>query len=462
MKLILFLFLFIFFKDINSFIHIHFGPSIKADSKNLNSNIDYKLSISDKNIISKINGFYGLIGPNINKTSIKTLYDLFTGDGIVQGLFFDNGNLTFINHLIKTDKLVYEDKNGKVPQNILLIFFFMIMNKLNLLPNLMGMANTALLNVENKMYALFERDYPYLLDINFKNKTLNTLNKVKLESISHFSAHSKYDNENKVIESIDYNVLQNSISYYAMNSDFKIINSTKVFTKYIPIIHDFVNLPNKVIFIDSPIELDITSISKMPVRMNESKDTRIIIINKNDFSKKVINVNNSFYVFHYGDFYENENFIEIYAPLYDSLDFGELNLFGKYRRLVINKENYECKIDINEELENYNLDFPLKYENKVILRNIKDNKINGFIITQGLKIKKKIFFENKYLCGEPSIINISNGNMIKYYLISLYYDNNNYGYFMLIDLKTYKKIEIPLNKELNIGFHSIFVNKNVK
>lgn len=463
MKLIIILLLFPF-KYINSFININFGPSINADSKNLNYNIDYKLLNEDKNIISKINGFYGLIGPNINKSTITSLYDLFTGDGIVQGLFFDNGNLTFINHLIKTDKLVYEDKNGKIPQNTLVIFFFMIMNKLNLLPNLMGMANTALLNVENKMYALFERDYPYLLDINFKNKTLNTLNKVKLESISHFSAHSKYDNENKVIESIDYNILQNSISYYAMNSDFKIINSTKVFTKYMPIIHDFVNLSNKIIFVDSPIELDINlnninSISKMPVMMNKSKNTRVIIINKNDFSKKVINVNNSFYVFHYGDFYENDNFIEIYATFYDSLDFRELNLFGKYRRLVINKENYEYKIDINEELEKYNLDFPLKYENKVILRNIKDNKINGFIITQGLKIKKKIFFENKYLCGEPSIINISDNNLIKYYLISLYYDNNNYGYFMLIDLKTYKKIEIPLNKELNIGFHSIFVKK---
>lgn len=175
-----------------------------------------------------------------------------------------------------------------------------------------------------------------------------------------------------------------------MNSDFKIINSTKVSTKYIPIIHDFVNLPNKIIFVDSPIELDINlnninSISKMPVMMNKSKNTRVIIINKNDFSEKVINVNNSFYVFHYGDFYENDSFIEIYAPFYDSLDFRELNLFGKYRRLIINKDNYEYKIDINEELENYNLDFPLKYEDKVILRNIKDNKINGFIITQGLK-----------------------------------------------------------------------------
>jgi hypothetical protein len=47
-------------------------------------------------------------------------------------------------------------------------------------------------------------------------------------------------------------------------------------------------------------------------------------------------------------------------------------------QLVINKENYEYKIDINEELEKYNLDFPLKYENNVILRNIENNMLSIF------------------------------------------------------------------------------------
>jgi carotenoid cleavage dioxygenase-like enzyme len=197
----------------------------------------------------------------------------------------------------------------------------------------------------------------------------------------------------------------------------------------------------------------------MPVKMNESKNTTIIIVNKNDFSKKTISINNSFYVFHYGDFFENDNTIEIYAPFYESLDFRELNLFGKYRKLVINKKTFDYQIITNSELENYNLDFPLKYENNVILRNIKNNTINGFIITKGLTIKKKIFFKDKYLCGEPSIIETYENNIKKYFLITFAYDDNNNGYFILIDLKTYKSIEIPLNKELNIGFHSIFIKK---
>lgn len=463
MKKIIILLLFPF-QYINSFIHIHFGPSIKIQNKELNYKINYNFSRKESEIINKINGFYGLIGPDVNKSNVNTLYDLFTGDGVIQGLFIDNGNLTYINHLVRTDKLVYEDEHGKIPQNIFTLIFFMVMNKLNLLPNLMGMANTALLNVENNIYALFERDTPYLIDVNFEEKKVETLKKVKLNNIFHFSAHSKYNNEEKVIESIDYNILKRRVDYYIMNNNFEIINSTYVYTKYMPIIHDFVNLPKSMVFIESPIESNIGFLKKnikMSVFMNKLKNTTVHIINKSDFSKKIIKLPNSFYIFHYANFEENQSEIIIYAPLYDLLDFSELNLIGKYRRIIINKKTLNISIDKNDELEKYNLDFPLKYEKNIILRNIENNIINGFIICNGLEIKKKIFFEDKYLCGEPSIIETEHNNIKNYFLVSFCYDNNNAGFFIIIDLNNYEKIEIPLKSEINIGFHSIFIkNKN--
>ena len=460
MNLIIILLLFPF-QYINSYIPIHFGPSIKIQNKELNYKINYNFSDEESEIINKINGFYGLIGPDVNKSNVKTLYDLFTGDGVIQGLFIDNGNLTYINHFIKTDKLIYEDKHGKIPQNIFTLIFFILMNKLNLLPNLMGMANTALLNVDNNIYALFERDIPYLIDVNFEEKKVKTVKKVKLNSISHFSAHSKYNNKYKVIETIDYNILKRRVDYYIMNNNFEIINSTSIYTKYMPIIHDFVNLPNSMIFVESPLEINIGFLKKnmkMSVFMNKLKTTQMHIIDKNTFSKKSITIKNSFYIFHYANFEESDDEIIIYAPLYESLDFNELNLVGKYRRIIIDKKSFDIKIDINEELEKYNLDFPLKYENNVILRNIDNNAINGFIICNGLEIKKKIFFEDKHLCGEPSIIEIDEDNIKNYFLVSFAYDNN-IGFFIIIDLNSYRIIEIPLKNEINIGFHSIFIKK---
>ena len=97
-------------------------------------------------------------------SDIDSLYQLFTSDGIIQGVFFNNGDLTFVKHLIKTEKILYEEKNGIIPtKNFLLTIFLLLLNKIKLFPNVMGMANTAILNVNNNNYALFERDLPYLL-----------------------------------------------------------------------------------------------------------------------------------------------------------------------------------------------------------------------------------------------------------------------------------------------------------
>ena len=95
------------------------------------------LSLKDKTIVEKINGFYGLIGPNVNmNNNIDNLYELFTGDGIIQGVFFDKGKLTFIKHLIKTEKVLYEEKNGKIPTNYIFTMILLLLNKIKLLLSL--------------------------------------------------------------------------------------------------------------------------------------------------------------------------------------------------------------------------------------------------------------------------------------------------------------------------------------
>ena len=103
---------------VNSFIKNKKNTNLN-NFKDMKENIELDLNSREKNIIKKINGFYGLIGPNIemNNNDIKSLYDLFTGDGIIQGVFFNKGNLTFVKHLIKTEKVLYEEKNGKIPKN---------------------------------------------------------------------------------------------------------------------------------------------------------------------------------------------------------------------------------------------------------------------------------------------------------------------------------------------------------
>jgi hypothetical protein len=431
---------------------------------NVSEKIQLKLSPKKNNIISQINGFYGLIGPNINMdNNITSLYDLFMGDGIIQGVFFESGNLTFVKHLIKTEKILYEEKYGKLPvDNNYLTLFFLALNKIKLFPNVLGMANTAILNVKNNKtynyYALFERDHPYLIDINFKNKTINTVKKINIDSLSHFSGHSKI-NLNGNIETIDYNIINNNVNFIVLDNKFKMIDNIPFKFKYLPVIHDFYSDENVVVLIDSPLFIDLTQDikNKMPLYLDKNKKTYIYVYDIKNKTYETYSYDEGFYSFHYAYVKNNKDKIEIFISLYDDINFTNVNINGKYRKIEINKISKKVSIYKNEDLEKYNLDFPISFQDKIVSRNFEDRKINGFIITKGLKIVKKLFFKNRHICGEHNIIFVKDIP----YLIFFNMEENKLlnikqNLLTLINLYNYELFDIQIQNDLSLGFHSIF------
>lgn len=448
-------FIFILFLIYTSaFINFRQGSQFHIKNREIKKQITYN---NTNTIINQISGFYGLIGPDIDKFSIKTIYDLFTGDGIIQGVFFDRGNITFVKHFVRTEKILYEEKYGKFSKNILMTPFFIFMNKIGMLPNVLGLANTAILKIENNILALFERDLPYDININFENKQISTIKKINIPGISHFSGHSKYNEITNTIHTIDYDIIRNVINYFILDNEFKITKMISLRTMYIPIIHDFTVLEKGMLFIDSPIVWNF--LLKIPVSLADKKPTFIHIYNETLKTRTQYECEESFYIFHYADVIENENknTIEIYGSLYDKLDFSSLNIQGKYRKIIINLLNGEVLIKKNIEFENMNLDFPLKWKEYIILRSISNQSINGFVVCKELELIKKIILpENRYFCGEPSIIEISGSP----FLIGFSYDLLENSFLLIIGIFSETYIEIPLNKDiqLTIGFHSIFLN----
>jgi hypothetical protein len=72
-----------------------------------------------------------------------------------------------------------------------------------------------------------------------------------------------------------------------------------------------------------------------------------------------------------------------------------------------------------------------------------------------LNIVKKIHLpQNRFFCGEPSIIYISGSP----FLIGFSYDSFENGFLILLEIFNETYIEIPLanNIQLKIGFHSTF------
>jgi hypothetical protein len=103
----------------------------------------------------------------------------------------------------------------------------------------------------------------------------------------------------------------------------------------------------------------------------------------------------------------------------------------------------------------------LKWKEFVLLRSIENQKIKGFVLCRELDIVKKIHLpENRFFCGEPSIIEISDSP----FLIGFSYDSFENGFLILFEIfnKNQTYIEIPLanNIQLQIGFHSAFFYEN--
>lgn len=437
-----------------------FGKPFQISKREITKHFQYnQISSSDKqNILRNINGFYGMIGPDVNEDNIKSVYELFAGDGMIQGVFFDNGNITFVKKFIRTEKLAFEEKHGKIPNNLFITALFTIGSSLKLLPNIIGRANTALININKNIYALFEGDNPYLLNIDFENKELDTIKKVNIPNIDYFCAHSKFNNDEQKIESIDYDVMRKAVNYYSLNSAFQIINQKKILTTNVPFIHDFIVTNTSILITESPFVLKMDSLKnlKVPIELNKNTTTKIHIIDKITNKCECYEIKESAFIFHYALLKEDKKQYEIFAPIYESMDFNDLHVEGKYRKIVINKRTKNVRIEKNRDLENLSLDFPLQFDNKIVLLNGVKNKANGFVICDGLSIIYKHFMNNKRICGEPAIIYIDKIPHLIAFETDMIQKNS---YLFIMNLKTYKKTEIPLDIEISMGFHSLFIER---
>lgn len=413
------------------------------------------------NPLQKINGFYGLIGPEMENRKFETLFDLFTRNGVIQGVFFNHGNITFVKHRIQTEKVEIEEKMKKsglpLPRHFLLQSLYMFINSFYLLPNMMGVANTALLSIQKNMYALYERDLPYKVGIHFENKTINTERKVDIPNIHHFSGHSKWNKNNETVETIDCNVYWKKVSYFSLSFDF-VERKRKDFSfVYIPIVHDFIKSGNQLFLIDSPFVFDFFSKKTVPICLASNKKTYMYVYNTETDKKETYECDNGFTIFHYADVRETERGYDIYGSVYDTLDFDNLNIVGRYRCIHLDKDTKKMTMEKNTELETlYNLDFPIVFGDKIISRNMNISKKcnDGFVITKGIDIDKVILYEDREILGEPKIVIPQDTTSV---YLCFFNKRGNTSFLSLQHLEKDEIIDIPIDSPLEIGFHSVFL-----
>jgi hypothetical protein len=214
------------------------------------------------------------------------------------------------------------------------------------------------------------------------------------------------------------------------------------------------------ILIDSPLIYKIENVftKKIPIDLNYDKETYIYIYNKKTKTIETYPYKRGFYIFHYAFIKDKKETTEIYASLYDKLDFTSINIKGSYRMIEINKKTKKVTIYKDETLEKYNLDFPILFQDKVISRSLENRRINGFVITKDLKIYKELLYEDKYICGEHNILFLKKTPYLIFFNIEINKKTQKKSNLLsLVNLYNYKIIDIEINNNMNLGFHSIFI-----
>ena len=413
--------------------------------------------------------FFGMIGPNLRIKTIKNLFDLFTGDGVIQSAFFSNTTASphFHRHIIETN--AYRMRSVTITPRWLLQY---AMHKMQMMPTNNGVANTALLPVPllsnssiTTAYALFERDMPYLVQMDHVVGSVQTVGPVKSASagLLTMSGHTKRYNTTHV-DSIDYHMFSKKVVYHLIEervngTSLELVSqqSIPVKTHYLPVIHDFATTNRSIIITDSPLVFDLWQLfrNRLPVVFNKTAPTQIHVLNKLTGKVKRYVHHSAFYIFHYAEAQENDTHIMILAPVYDDLDFSSISIYGRYRKIIIDKRNGSIKIIKNPDLEQLNLDFPISMGNGLFLfRRIEDHVMNGFVIVDhNLRIRNTITIPKTYaLCGEPGYMKMSDGSSK---IVAFLYDKTEWGYYYSIDPETGIETMSPLHTMMTPGFHSM-------
>jgi len=360
------------------------------------------------------------------------------------------------------------------------------------LPNLLGVANTSIMRTRgNRFYALFERDVPYQIHIDLHEKRIETVGRVGSQRMS---GHSRFV-DGKIV-TIDYHLLRRSVSFLSLHPGFKMEKRREIPFRYFPLVHDFLvfNRMGKqcVFLLDAPFVIDLRRVfqKKIPIVLHPKRRTFIYLYEIGTGQVETYVCRDSFAVFHFSLTEETENGYDIYASLYEQLDFDELAIRGKYRRLHLDKRTREITVHKNPEIEwRFNLDFPVVFGEKwVVSRNFNVGKmcIDGFVVTEGLDIVGEIFFVDREILGEPQILSYKErgrGNKERGYkergykergykergCLCFFNKKSDLYFLSLLPFRIGNKErntqiffleeirDFPIDEPLSLGFHSIFV-----
>jgi carotenoid cleavage dioxygenase-like enzyme len=242
-------------------------------------------------IPSQLQGMYLRNGPNPMFKPESYSYPI-EGDGMLHGMFFKNGKVSYKNRWIQTRGLAYEMLEGKQLSEL----------------KFKNYANTNIIAHSGKLLALYETGLPYQITENLETIGEWDFNKQLTHSMT---AHPKIDPSTGELHFYRYSFFNTPyLHYYIADSQGKIIRESPIEISQPTMIHDMVMTKNYIVFFNCPLVFSMVNAknNKIPFTWQPEEGTTIILVDRHNPDKKPIYLKtDAFWTWHFMNGFEADD-----------------------------------------------------------------------------------------------------------------------------------------------------------
>lgn len=288
-----------------------------------------------------LDGVYLRNGPNPKFKPSRYIYP-FSGDGMIHGIYFDNGRVYYRNKWVRTERLLKDIDAG---------------TGLNANTEL---SNTNVLFHGGKILSLNDGGMPYEI-----SKDLDTISKRKFnQQVRSATAHPRIDPATGEMHYAYYSRVQTPyLTYYVIDNEGNVLRETPVDIPNSTMIHDMVLTTNYAIILDCPVKFDMERAKqgKNPFTWEAHKGTVVYIFNRNNHAQAPIVIKTEpFFVWHFFNGFEKDGLIHVDMVRHDEVPFTRedrtyLYLPTFFHRLSLNLEKKEA---IHTRFDDRRIEYP--------------------------------------------------------------------------------------------------------
>ncbi len=281
-----------------------------------------ELDVADMPVTGSIppalSGLYVRNGPN-PMFEPKGRYHVFDGDGMLHGVYLDDGRARYRNRWIRTDGLEAERRAGRALYGGMANADFPDAGELGGGPPMKNVANTNVIRHAGRTLCLWEAGLP--TEVTWELDTVG-LHDFSGTYAGTFSAHPKTDPVTGELATFGYGL---DIGYRVISARGEVTHSVQIPLRAPVMMHDFVMTEDHAVFLDAPAVFDFVAFARGEpmLRWRPDNGTRFGVLPRRGTADDImwIEVENC-YVFHFMNAWTQDGKVIVDGARLSRMDIG--------------------------------------------------------------------------------------------------------------------------------------------